>query len=125
VFIVHRNDIVRASLQMILQDSCKAHEITSIEEAVKKGSSQKVNLVLLDAMIVRDNGVADLAFLTAKLPGARILLVGPTGEDAFLQECLQAGAAGVLNPPFRLDAVRQKIDQYLSMPDAVSKGVRD
>lgn len=125
VFIVHRDDTVRAVLQMILHDGCEAHEITSVRDALEKAAKQRVNLVLLDATIVRDEGVAVFKNLAGKLPGARFLLVTEAGDDAFAQGCLSAGADGILTAPFRLEPVRQAVDQLLDRPVLASPGVRD
>jgi DNA-binding NarL/FixJ family response regulator len=113
VFIVHRDDILRAALRMIIQDSCEAHEIARVQDVLVKGAKKRVNLVLLDAMIVRDEGVAVLKNLAEKLPGARILLVADADNDSFTHSCLSAGADGVLTAPFRLEPVRQAVDRLL------------
>ncbi|MDR3633608.1 MAG: response regulator [Isosphaeraceae bacterium] len=99
VFIVHRDDNMRAVLEMILHDGCEAHEITCLEG----GAKQRVNLVLLDATIVREEGVALFKKLAEERPGARFLLVTKAGDDAFTQACLRAGADGILAAPFQLE----------------------
>jgi len=124
VFIVHRDEIVRGALQMILHDSCEAHEITSVKDALEKGAKKRVNLVLLDATIVRDEGIAVLGALGGKLPAARILLVADGSDDLFTQGCLRAGADGILTAPFQLEPVRQTVNQLLERPAVVSPGVR-
>ena len=125
VFIVHRDDNVRAVLQMILHDGCDAHELKSVREALEKGAKQRVNLVLLDAAIVRDEGIAIFNNLAGSLPGTRFLLVTTAGDDALTQSCLSAGVDGVLLAPFRLEPVRQAVDQLLSRPASVTPGERD
>jgi DNA-binding response OmpR family regulator len=108
---------------MILHDGCEAYEMPSVQEAVKKGAKQRANLVLLDAAIVLDEGIAVFRRLAEKLPGVRFLLVTEAGDDAFSQQCLCAGADGVLAAPFRLEPVRQAVDQLLIQPALASTGV--
>ena len=116
VFIVHCDETVRGALQMILHDSCEAHEITSVKDALEKGAKKRVNLVLLDATIVRNEGVAVFGILAGKLPDARIVVVADAADDSFTKGCLSAGAGGILTPPFQLEPVRQTVNQLLESP---------
>jgi len=110
---------------MILHDSCEAHEINSVKDALDKGAKKRVNLVFLDATIVRDEGVSVLGVLAGKLSGARILLAADATDELFTQDCLAAGADGILTAPFKLEPVRKTVNQLLERPADVSPGVRN
>jgi len=113
VFVVHGDEIIRAALQFMLHDENEAHEVNSLADAYARGADRKVDLVLLDLAIVRQEGMAVLRTTKERLPGARILLVAERLDDAFAQQCLTAGADGVLATPLKLETVRRKVDALL------------
>jgi CheY-like chemotaxis protein len=111
IFVIDSDEVTRAALQFMLHDENETHELASVGEAVAKCEGRKVDLVLLGRAIVRDHGAGVLDEIARDIPGAKVLLVADSSDDA--QACLQFGAAGVLAKPLTVECVRLKVDAAL------------
>lgn len=111
IFVIDSDEITRAVLQFMLHDENETHELTSVADAVAKGAGRKVDLVLLGRDIVREHGAAALDEIASRLPGAKVLLVADSADDA--KACAGFGAAGVLAKPLTVESVRLKVDTAL------------
>jgi DNA-binding response OmpR family regulator len=113
IFVVHEDEIVRAALQFMLHDENEAHEIPSLEEAVRKAAKTPPDLVLLDLGLVWKRGIVVLEEIGQKIPKAKVLLVAESDDDPDAHACLSLGAHGVMGKPFTVSGVRMKVDAAL------------
>ena len=113
VFVVDDDDITRTVLQFMLQDDNETHEWPTLAAAYAKGEQSEPDLLLLGLPILEAHGTALLPELGARWPGARILLVTAPDQEALAQRYMPLGAHGVLSKPFRVEAVRRKVDIQL------------
>jgi len=113
VYVVHTDEIFRAALQFMLHDENEAHEVTSLAEAYAKSVGRKVDLILLDMAIVRQEGQGVLRELNRRVPGAKVLLVAESANDPLVQACLGSGADDVLSHPLKVEPVRRKANALL------------
>ena len=120
VYVVHLDEIFRAALQFMLHDENEAHEVASLQDAYVKSADRKVDLILLDLAIVRQQGVTVLHELTERIPGAKILLVAEGADDPLAPTCLTAGASDILTLPLRIETVRRNANALLGRPTPVS-----
>ncbi len=111
VFVVDDDEITRAVLQFMLHDENETHELASVSEAIVKCDGRKVDLVLLGQGIVYSDGARALDEIARNIPGAKVLLVVDSAEDA--RKCLQFGAAGMIVKPLTVETVRLKVDTVL------------
>ena len=118
IFVVVGDEIIRSALQFMLHDENETHELADLEQAYAKGVEWKPDLLLLGLDIAREQGLGALAEIAARLPGAKVLLVADTAEDALVQSCLQAGAYDVLVKPITVESVRYKVDVLLGRSKA-------
>ena len=113
IFVVDRDEVVRAALQFILHDENEAHELASLEEAFAIRAARHVDLVLLGSEIVREKGFGVFTLIAGDVPGTKILVVTDASSHEFGQECLKAGADGILPKPFTVESARQRVDAIL------------
>ena len=113
VFVVSEDDITRTVLQFMLHDENETHELPGLAAAYAKAIDWKPDLILLDLAMVEAQGAGLLRDITARLPGAKIMLIADVGQDARAQSFLPLGAHGVLTKPFTVEGVRRKVDSLL------------
>jgi DNA-binding NarL/FixJ family response regulator len=113
IFIVHRDEIIRAALQFMLHDENEAHEIPGLEQAFERAALTRVDAVLVELELVRERGVQLIGEFASHLPGAKILVVADRAIDPFIDQCVRAGAFGAISKPLRVEAVRGRVDAVL------------
>lgn len=120
IFVVSEDDITRAVLQFMLHDENETHELASLDAAYEKAVDWKPDLILVDLGIVERQGIERLSEIGARLPGAKIMLVAESGQDARAQPLLKLGAHSILAKPLTVEGVRRKVDAMLGR---IPKGV--
>jgi DNA-binding NtrC family response regulator len=114
IFVVDEDEITRAALQFMLHDEIETHELSSLAAAYAKGTDWLLpDVMILGVGIVAAQGVAVIDEITARYPAVRILIVTGKEDEALAIAALKAGAHGALVKPFRLEAVRLKVDTIL------------
>jgi DNA-binding NtrC family response regulator len=111
IFVIDSDEITRAAIQFMLHDENETHEIATVADAIAKSGGRKVDLVVLGAAIVRDQGSGVFDEIARGIPGTKVLLVAERAGDA--HEWRQLGAAGVLAKPLTVEAVRQTVNTVL------------
>lgn len=111
IFVIDSDEVTRAALQFMLHDENETHELASMAEAIAKCEGRKVDLVLLGRAIFRERGAGVFEEIAQQIPGAKVLLVADSAEDA--RDCAHPGFAGVLAKPLTVESVRLKVDTAL------------
>ena len=79
-------------------------------EALFKARSLQPDVILLDLVMPRKDGLAAISEITHDLPGARILVLTSFAEDEYVFPAIKAGAMGYLlkdaSPQELLEAIR-------------------
>lgn len=111
IFVVDTDEIIRAALQFMLHDENEAHEIGSIEAALKKAADWPPDLVLVGQSLLQSAGGA-LAQLREALPQTPVVLVGSSEDPTVAQAIAEAGYP-LIALPLRLEPVREAVDRAL------------
>jgi NarL family two-component system response regulator LiaR len=113
VLIADDHAVVREGLRTFLelQDGIAvAGEASDGEEAVRQAEALKPDVVLMDLVMPRLDGVGAMRELRRRLPAARVIVLTSFAEDERLLPAIQAGAAGYLlknvAPPELARAIR-------------------
>lgn len=82
-----------------------AGEARDGEEAVKLYRELKPDLVTMDVMMPRTNGVEATREILASDRNARIVMVSSVGQESLIAEAIEAGACAYVLKPFSRDDV--------------------
>jgi len=90
-----------------LSDSLSAHghEVYGAvngEEALKKFTDVNPDIVLMDVLMPKLDGVSATRRLIERDPKARIIVVTAVGKHGLEKECIDAGASGFIMKPFKI-----------------------
>jgi NarL family two-component system response regulator LiaR len=99
VLIVDDHAVVREGLRTFLelQDGIAvAGEASDGQEAVRQAEALKPDVVLMDLVMPRLDGVGAMRELRRRLPATRVIVLTSFAEDERLLPAIQAGAAGYL-----------------------------
>lgn len=119
ILIVEDDQFLREFYQELLQaEGYVVDAAGDGEVALSKIQSNEYNLVLLDIMLPKKDGIQilkDLKIKGAKSPNVIIVALTNLGQDAIIKECFELGANGyliksALNP----DQVLTEIKNYLN-----------
>ena len=99
VLVVDDHAVVREGLRtfLSLQDGLEVvGEAADGEAAVRVAEQLRPDVVLMDLVMPRQDGVAAMRELRRRLPGTRVIVLTSFTEDQRLLPAIQAGAAGYL-----------------------------
>ena len=99
VLIVDDHQIVRMGLATIIgneKDMVVVGEARNGIEALQKTLELKPDIVLMDLMMPKRNGVSATADIAKAAPGAKVVLLTTFGSSADVGKAMAAGAAGAL-----------------------------
>jgi two-component system, NarL family, response regulator LiaR len=99
VLVVDDHAVVREGLRTFLglQDGVEvAGEAADGEEAVRQAEALRPDVVLMDLVMPRLDGVGAMRELRRRLPSARVIVLTSFADDERLLPAIQAGAAGYL-----------------------------
>ena len=83
------------------------------EEAVALYRRERPDLVTLDIVMPKLDGVSALKQITEMDPQARVVMVSAVNQKGKLAECIQAGAIDFIVKPFEKSSLRRFFDKYL------------
>ena len=89
-------------------------EAESGQEAVKKYKELRPDLVTMDIIMPEMGGIEAVKKITQMDPSARILMCSAMGQQALVQEALQAGARDFVVKPFQPSRVLEAVQRVLA-----------
>ena len=91
-----------------------AGEASNGEEAVTMFRETCPDLVTLDIVMPKMDGVAALKAVMASDPTARVVMVSAVDQREKLTECIETGAIDFIVKPFDVTRLKSLFDKYLS-----------
>ncbi|SRR5579875_3093536 len=82
-------------------------------EAVAKYNDLKPDVVTMDMVMPGVDGIAAVRQIVAADPAAKILMCTSLGQEALLNEAIQAGAKSYITKPFQPSKILESIDKVL------------
>jgi DNA-binding response OmpR family regulator len=110
IFVVEMDEVIRSALHFILDDQYETHSFADLDLALSKAVRIRPTVLLLGIGHLQGDGERVLAKITARVPGAKILIVADRPGEPLVLASLQWGAHGVLGKPITFDSVRCKVD---------------
>ncbi len=83
-------------------------------DAVRKYREYKPDLVTMDITMPEMDGVEAVKLICKEFPQARIIMVTAIGQQAIVNDAIQAGAGDFIVKPFQEDRVLAAIQKQLS-----------
>lgn len=98
-----------------LRDSLEAHgyevhEAVNGEDASAKYKEINPDVVLMDILMPKMDGVSTTRSITRYDPNAKIIVVTAVGKRGLENECIEAGAKGFVTKPFKTKELMKIID---------------
>jgi len=130
ILIADDHPIVREGLRALIATEpgmIVVGEAKDGDEAVFKAHSLQPDVILLDLVMPRKDGLAAISEITHDLPGARILVLTSFAEDEYVFPAIKAGAMGYLlkdaSPQELLEAIRAVYRGESSLHPAIARKV--
>jgi two-component system NarL family response regulator len=123
VLIVDDHALFRRGLQMVLAqepDIEVVGEASDGSEAVEKAKTLKPDIVLMDVRMPRRSGIEATGDIRDMLPGAKILMLTISDEEADLYESIKAGASGYLLKEISIEEVADAIRSVMAGQSRIS-----
>jgi two-component system chemotaxis response regulator CheY len=117
VLIVDDALIMRKRIKEIAEEAGwdVAGEARDGEEAVALYLREKPDLVTLDIVMPKLDGVSALKRMIENDPQARVVMVSAVNQKDKLAECIQAGAIDFIVKPFDRASLRSFFEKYLAV----------
>lgn len=132
VLVVDDHPLVRAGLERFLaaqEGIAVAGEARSAGEAVVRGRTLDVDVILLDLGLPDAEGAAAVRLVADGLAGVKILVLTGLASPALARDCLRAGASGFLDksaaPATILDGVQRVAAGDVVMDPALAAALLD
>jgi two-component system chemotaxis response regulator CheY len=82
-------------------------------EAVEKYKDLRPDVVTMDMVMPGIDGIAAVKRIVSEDPGAKILMCTSLGQEALLNEAMQAGAKSYITKPFQPSKILESIEKVL------------
>ncbi len=99
VLLVDDHTILRAGIRALLAaeaDITVVGEAADGQEAVEKADALRPDLVLMDVVMPRMNGLEATGLIKRRDPAVKVLVLSMYDDDEYVQQVIQAGASGYL-----------------------------
>ncbi len=88
-------------------------EAETAQKAVELYIKTKPDLVTIDIILPGDDGLIAVREIIKKSPEAKILIVSAVGQEAVVNEAIQAGAKNFITKPFQAKQVLESVKTIL------------
>ena len=92
-------------------------EAANGEEAITLFSQERPDLVTLDIVMPKMDGVTALKSLMSVDPAARVVMISAIDQKAKLNECIESGAIDFIVKPFDKSRLQGFFRKYLSLDE--------
>lgn len=82
-------------------------------EAVEKYKDLRPDVVTMDMVMPGVDGISAVKQIVLEDPGAKILMCTSLGQEALLNEAMQAGAKSYITKPFQPSKILESIEKVL------------
>lgn len=117
VLVVDNAAFMRSSMKYILETA--GHEIVGMAEdgaeAITRYKELKPDLVTMDILMEKMDGIQALENIRKEDPEAKVLMVTALGQENKIDEALKLGAAGYIRKPFKVADIISEVDRVMGL----------
>lgn len=117
ILVCDDEEIVRASITLVLEKDYQLVFAGDGEEALKQFNAQAIDLVLLDLKMPKLDGLEVLKALMTRTPVPRVLMLTAYHSVEVAQRATQLGAIDYVTKPFERKDLLEAVDRALSLPE--------
>lgn len=114
VLIVDDDAELRKAISLLLVGLCSPVEASDGHEALRRLSSERPRLVLLDVAMPGMGGIALLEAAMALDPGIAVWMLTAESDLAVAKEALGLGARAYITKPFDGPELRSQVERFLA-----------
>ena len=111
-FIIDVDDVSSMALQFMLADELEVNVVGSSAEAMARAHGTSLDVILLGTSVIEAEGAQVMGVLRTAFPEVPIIACGPAGDEGVAQ-ALAGGARSSITRPFKVEAVRQKVNAQI------------
>ena len=118
LLLIDDSQYARELLKLILEEGghIVVGEAANGIEGVEKYMSLKPDLVILDMIMPRLNGLHTLQAIRAYDNGARILVISTDNQEEHVRKTVKEGADGYISKPYKKRIVLEEVSHLLEHP---------
>ena len=87
------------------------------EEGVREFSRTSPDIVLLDMVMPKLDGIGTIRAIKKINPNAKIIVISADGQTAHIEEAVKAGALSYINKPYQWSVVLNELAQLTGGPE--------
>jgi two-component system, chemotaxis family, chemotaxis protein CheY len=91
----------------------EVHEAENGEEALIKYAEVKPDIVLMDILMPKLDGISATKMILQEDPRAKIIVISAVGKSGLAEECLLAGAREFIVKPFKIRELLNSINSLV------------
>jgi len=104
---------VRESLKMVFCKDYRLLEAASVDAAIHKVQEERPQVVLLDILMPKSDGIEILRQIKAIHPGCEVIMLTGVNSQQLAVKAMDFGAFDFIGKPFDVVELRQKVKKAL------------
>ena len=107
-------EMLRAFRDILEAYGCEVSEAENGEEGLARYAEIKPDIVLMDILMPKLDGISATKKLLDIDPSAKIIVISAVGKSGLDEECLLAGAKKFIVKPFKIKELLSSIDSLVA-----------
>lgn len=104
---------VRESLKMVFANDFRLIEADAVDVALPKVDSERPDVILLDVLLPRTDGIEALKQIKARHPSCEVIMLTALNNRQIANAALDCGAFDFVGKPFDVVDLRAKVNRAL------------
>lgn len=104
---------VRESLKMVFSKEYRLLEAASVDAAIRKVQEERPQVVLLDILMPKTDGIEILRQIKTIHPGCEVIMLTGVNSQQLAAKAMDFGAFDFIGKPFDVVELRQKVKNAL------------
>lgn len=105
--------MLKAFRDILESQGCEVFEAENGEDALVKYAELKPDIVLMDILMPKLDGISATKKILEDDPNARIIVISAVGKSGLEEECLVAGAKQFIVKPFKIKELLNSINKLV------------
>lgn len=105
--------MLKAFRDILESQGCEVFEAENGEDALMKYAELKPDIVLMDILMPKLDGISATKKILEDDPNARIIVISAVGKSGLEEECLVAGAKQFIVKPFKIKELLNSINKLV------------